>query len=67
MDVRENVDCEISTIKCFIAVEPINLKKEDNSILLKGPTAVAIIVIPHATSCGRYNVFYPSVSQSVSP
>ena len=25
------------------------------------------IFIPHATSCGGYNVFDPSVSQSVSP
>ena len=25
-----------------------------------------IIIIPHATSCGGYNVFDPSVSQSVS-
>ena len=25
-----------------------------------------ILVIPHATSCGGYNVFDPSVSQSVS-
>ena len=24
------------------------------------------IIIPHATSCGGYNFFYPSVSQSVS-
>ena len=24
------------------------------------------LIIPHATSCGGYNVFYPSVSQSVS-
>ena len=28
---------------------------------------VETLIIPHATSCGGYNVFYPSVSQSVSP
>ena len=26
-----------------------------------------LLIIPHATSCGGYNVFDPSVSQSVSP
>ena len=26
-----------------------------------------VIFIPHATSCGGYNVFDPSISQSISP
>ena len=39
----------------------------DLNCFLRSDVVHGPLVIPHATSCGGYNVFDPSVSQSISP
>ena len=61
-------------LKSAFYAESIFARQVSDSITFTYPLAITTwrvfckrIFIPHATSCGGYNVFDPSVSQSVSP
>ena len=54
----------IFSLRIFLLNKDVTIADEGKGSQLKA--FARIIFIPHATSCGGYNVFDPSVSQSVS-